>query len=109
MSPVLAVFAPACRASGRSGATGAIGEVVRGFDAAQWYGVLVPAGTPAPIIAWLHGSITKDLQTNETRAWLAKTGSEPVGNTPEQFAARIKAEVTKWTRVVHESGIRPEP
>ena len=86
----------------------AIGEAVPGFDAAQWYGVFVPAGTPASVIAFLHGAITKDLQTNETRAWLAKTGSEPVGNTPEQFAARIKAEVAKWTRVVRESGIKPE-
>jgi tripartite-type tricarboxylate transporter receptor subunit TctC len=86
----------------------AIGEVVRGYDAAQWYGVFAPGGTPPAIITFLHSAITKELQTPETRTWLAKTGSEPVGNTPEQFGARIKAEVAKWTRVVQESGIKPE-
>ena len=50
----------------------------------------------------------KELQTPETRAWLAKTGSEPVGNTPEQFGARIRSEVAKWTKIVQETGIKPE-
>jgi tripartite-type tricarboxylate transporter receptor subunit TctC len=86
----------------------AIGEDVRGYDAAQWYGVFAPAGTPPAIIALLHGVITKDLQTPETRAWLARTGSEPVGNTPEQFGARIKSEVAKWRKIVQETGIKPE-
>lgn len=86
----------------------AIGEVLRGYDAAQWYGVFAPGGTPAPLIARLHGAITTELQTPETRAWLAKTGSEPVGNTPEQFAARIRSELAKWQKVVQQSGIKPE-
>lgn len=86
----------------------AIGEVVRGYHAAQWYGVFAPAGTPAPLIARLHGAIAAELQTPDTRAWLAKTGSEPVGNTPEQFGALIKAELAKWTKVVQETGIKPE-
>jgi tripartite-type tricarboxylate transporter receptor subunit TctC len=86
----------------------AIGEVVRGYDAAQWYGVFAPAGTPGSVITLLHGAITRELKTPDTRAWLAKTGSEPVGNTPEQFGARIRAELAKWTKIVKESGIKPE-
>jgi tripartite-type tricarboxylate transporter receptor subunit TctC len=86
----------------------AIGEVVKGYDADQWYGVFAPAGTPKTIVATLNAAIIKELQTAETRSWLTKNGAEPVGNTPEQFGARIKAEFAKWTRIVQETGAKPE-
>jgi tripartite-type tricarboxylate transporter receptor subunit TctC len=86
----------------------AIGEVVKGYDADQWYGVFAPAATPKAIIAALNAAIIKELQTPETRSWLTRNGAEPVGNTPEQFGERIKAEFAKWTRIVKETGAKPE-
>jgi tripartite-type tricarboxylate transporter receptor subunit TctC len=50
----------------------------------------------------------KELQSPETRAWLTQTGAEPVGNTPEQFGARIRSEIAKWTKIVQETGTKPE-
>ena len=86
----------------------ALSEAAPGYDADQWYGVFAPAGTPKNIIATLHGAIVKELQAPETRKWLAQSGAEPVGNTPEQFAARIRTEAAKWVRVVQETGTRAE-
>jgi len=86
----------------------AIGEVVKGYDADQWYGVFAPAATSKAIVATLHAAIVKELQTAETRSWLTQNGAEPVGNTPEQYAARIKTEYAKWTRIVQETGTKPE-
>jgi tripartite-type tricarboxylate transporter receptor subunit TctC len=86
----------------------ALGEVAPGYDAEQWYGVFAPAGTPRSIVATLNAAIVKDLQTSETRTWLSQHGAEAVGSTPEQFGARIKLEVAKWTRIVRETGTKPQ-
>ena len=86
----------------------AIGEVVKGYDADQWYGVFAPAATPKAIVATLHTAIVRELQTAETRSWLTQNGAEPVGNTPEEYGARIKTEVAKWARIVQETGTKPD-
>jgi tripartite-type tricarboxylate transporter receptor subunit TctC len=86
----------------------ALGEVASGYDAEQWYGVFAPAGTPRSIVTTLNAAIVKDLQTPETRSWLSQKGAEAVGSTPEQFSGRIKAEVAKWTRIVQETGTKPQ-
>ena len=86
----------------------AIGEVVKGYDADQWYGVFAPAATPKAIVTLLHSTIVKDLQTPETRAWLAKSAAEPVGNTPEQFGALVKSQIAKWTKIVQETGLKAQ-
>ena len=81
---------------------------VPGYEAVQWYGVLAPAGTPRPILTRLHTEIVKVLQQDSVKELLAKDGAEPVGSTPEQFAAFIKAETVKWAKVVKASGARIE-
>ena len=81
---------------------------VPGYEAVQWYGVLAPANTPRPIITRLHGDIVKVLQQPNVKELLGKDGAEPVGSTPEQFAAFIKAETAKWAKVVKDAGIQPE-
>ena len=86
----------------------ALGEVVPGYDAEQWYGVFAPAGTSRSIIATLNAAIVKELQTAATRSWLAQNGAEAVGSTPEQFGERIKSEVAKWTRIVQQTGAKAE-
>ena len=81
---------------------------VPGFDANQWYGVLAPAATPREIVTRLHADIVKVLARTEVRERLAADGAQPVANTPEEFAAHIKAEIARWAPVVRASGARPE-
>src|SRR5215467_4901863 len=79
-----------------------------GYDSTQWYGVLAPAGTQREIVARLHDAIARALRDEEVGKRLAADGAEPVGNTPEEFAAFIRSETEKWTRVAQAAGIRPE-
>ena len=81
-------------------------EGLKGFDATSWFGLLAPAGTPKDIIAKLNAAAVKALATPEMRERLASQGAEAVGNTPDQFAAFIKAEIEKWAKTVKASGAR---
>jgi len=85
-----------------------IGETLKGYDASTWYGVLAPARTPRPIITTLHAEIVKILGVAETRERLLAQGFEPVGSTPAEFGAYIKAEIAKWAKVIKAAGIKPE-
>ena len=78
---------------------------VRGYEAMQWYGMAAPAGTPAPIIARLHVEAAKALQSDEMKEKLALDGAQPVASTPAEFAALIRRELDKWSRVVRAAGI----
>jgi tripartite-type tricarboxylate transporter receptor subunit TctC len=69
-----------------------------------WYGFFAPAGTPKNIIDKLNGETIKLMKEPEFQKILADTGSDFVGDTPENFAAFVKAEGVKWSRVVKESG-----
>jgi tripartite-type tricarboxylate transporter receptor subunit TctC len=77
-----------------------------GFEANTWYGLLVPAGTPAPIIALLNAEVNRVLAMPEVRARLASEGGDTLGGSPERFAAFLAAEHAKWGRVVRESGAK---
>jgi len=81
---------------------------VPGYEAVQWFGVLAPAGTSREIVARLHGDIVRALQAAEVRDRLASDGADPVGSTPEAFAAFLRAETVKWAKVVKDAGITPE-
>lgn len=81
---------------------------LKGFEYASWIGLLAPAGTPRPIIVRLNAESVKTVQTPELREILAAEGSEPVASTPEQFAATIAAEVTRWMKVVKAAGIKAQ-
>jgi len=81
---------------------------VPGYEATQWYGVLAPAGTPREIVMRLNAEMVKALARPEVREKLAADGAIPVGNTPEQFGAHIKAEIARWAPVVKASGAQPD-
>jgi tripartite-type tricarboxylate transporter receptor subunit TctC len=77
-----------------------------GFEAALWLGILAPAGTPQPIIERLNRELTAIVATPDFRTLMDKNGAEPISNTPEQFAAMIRAEVDRYTKVVKAVGIK---
>jgi len=77
---------------------------VPGYDANAWFGVLAPTGTPDAVIARLQSEISKIIKVPEIRDRFLALGAEPVGSTPEQFAAFYRNEVAKWSKVVKESG-----
>jgi len=81
---------------------------VPGYEVNPWYGLLAPAGTPPAIVARLSAEVTKIVRAPEMREKLATQGAEPVGGTPEEYAAVIRADTVTWTRVIRQAGIKGE-
>jgi tripartite-type tricarboxylate transporter receptor subunit TctC len=81
---------------------------LRGYEATSWYGLLVPAKTPADIVARLHAESMKALGQADLKAQFASVDLEPAGGTPEQFGALIRSDVEKWGKIVKAAGLRPE-
>lgn len=79
---------------------------VPGFEVNSWYGLLAPAKTPKPIIDRLQREVAAVLALPEVRERYLKGGFEPVGNTPEQFAQQIKADLGRWSKVVKDANLR---
>jgi len=71
---------------------------IKGYEAASWSGVLVPAGTPRPVINKIHGAVVAALKDSHVRAVLHRSGAEIVGSTPEEFALHLKSELAKWAK-----------
>ena len=78
----------------------------KGFDVSTWYGLLVPVGTPAPVVATLNAEVNKLLANAEVRAAIKAQGAEPEAMTPENFAALIKTDYAKWKGIVEASGVK---
>jgi len=79
-----------------------------GFEVVGWFGWLAPAGTPAAIVNRLNAEIVKALKTADVRERLLSQSTEPVGNTPKEFAAFVKSERDKWAQVIRRAGVRME-
>jgi tripartite-type tricarboxylate transporter receptor subunit TctC len=86
----------------------AIESGVKGFELNTWYGLLAPAATPRVIIDKLNGEIARALKTPDLREKLLSQGMDPFVNTPDQFAALIKTELTKFTRIIKTANIKLE-
>jgi tripartite-type tricarboxylate transporter receptor subunit TctC len=81
---------------------------VPGYESVQWYGVLAPAGTPREVITRIHDGVVRALQDAVIRKRFLDDGVEPVGSSPEEFAALIRADMAKWAKVVKDAGIKAE-
>jgi tripartite-type tricarboxylate transporter receptor subunit TctC len=78
------------------------------YDASSWNGIMVPAGTPMPIVDRLYREISAIVMAPGVLDRLASDGPLPVGNTPQEFAAFIRAEQAKWAKVVKQAKIAIE-
>ena len=79
-----------------------------GFVSDTYFGVFVPAGTPADIVQRINAAINKVVANAQFREKLAALGAEPVGGDSAQFAALIRSETAKWAKVIAEAGIKAE-
>jgi tripartite-type tricarboxylate transporter receptor subunit TctC len=79
-----------------------------GFEMSAWQGILVPAATPKEVVARLNAEVNKAVQNPDLRQRLAVGGSEPLGGTSEQYAAYIRSELQRWSKVVKDSGARAD-
>ena len=81
---------------------------VHGFEAIEWNGVMLPAGTPPAIIRRVHQSLAKSLAIPAVAERIVGVGAEVVGSSPEEFGAFLKSEFKSWAKVVKEVGITVE-
>jgi tripartite-type tricarboxylate transporter receptor subunit TctC len=79
-----------------------------GYEAVLHYGIVAPAGTPKPIVVKLNTALREGLSAPDTRERMATDGTEPLASTPEEYAADIDREETKWSAVVRKAGIKAE-
>ncbi len=78
---------------------------VAGYDVRSWAGLMVPVGTPRPVIDRLHQEVQKALQVSAVKTRLEDMGGEVKGSTPEEMKAMVSAELQKWTQVVTDAKI----
>lgn len=81
---------------------------VPGYYAASWYGLLLPAGVPKPVVDTLSKEIVTAMKVPAIRDGMLKQGFEPVGDTPAEFKKFIGEEIPRWEKVVKNAGIKPE-
>ena len=81
---------------------------VQGYQAAEWQGIVVRAGTPAPIIARLNQELVKNLKASDLNERFAAVGAQAVGSSPAEFADFIRRERETWSKVIKAAGIRIE-
>jgi len=76
------------------------------LDSNVWFGLFAPAKTPKAIITKINRDAVAAMKTPEARATMLALGAEPVPTTPEAFGAYVKSEITKWTKVIKDAGIK---
>jgi tripartite-type tricarboxylate transporter receptor subunit TctC len=85
-----------------------VAETLPGFEAVLHYGIVAPAGTPRPIVDKLNAALREALAAPDTKERMAKDGTEPLPSTPDEYAADIDREETKWSAIVKKSGAKVE-
>jgi len=84
----------------------AVAEALPGYEVVGWYGVIGPAGMPAPLAGRIHDELVRVLAQPDVRERILSDGSEPVGNTPREFREFMTADLAKWAKVVKQSGAK---
>ena len=79
-----------------------------GFEASTWFGMLAPTGTPKDIVVRLNGELRKIVQTKTVNDALIAQGADPIGSSAEEFQARIKSDIEKWTRTIKAANVQAE-
>ena len=80
----------------------------KGFDLDSWVGTYAPAGTPRPVVNEIAAALREATRQPDIRARWLDMGFEPLGNTPEEFAANHKADFPKWVEIINAAGVKPE-
>jgi tripartite-type tricarboxylate transporter receptor subunit TctC len=81
---------------------------VKGYEFSTWYGLLVPAGAPMPVVERLNAETLKTLASTLVRAQFVAQGLEPAASSPQEFGAYLRSEVAKWGKVIKASGASAE-
>jgi tripartite-type tricarboxylate transporter receptor subunit TctC len=81
---------------------------VPGYEMSGWNGIFAVKGTPPEIVAKLNAELVKILRAPDMKEQMAALGAEPVGDTPEELRAFLKADMARWGKIIQEKGIRPE-
>lgn len=79
---------------------------VAGYEATNWYGVLVPAATPKQIVNKLNAEILQALHNPDVAHAISRQGADPLGSTPDDFESHLKSEIAKWTKVIRAADLR---
>ncbi|MBT2326557.1 tripartite tricarboxylate transporter substrate binding protein [Variovorax paradoxus] len=79
-----------------------------GFEVLGWYGLFAPAGTPSGVLGRLHMEFTAVLRSEKMRATLESQGGPVIASTPTEFSGLIRSEITRWKKVVEQSGAKPD-
>ena len=79
-----------------------------GFEVTAWFGLLAPTGTPPAVLAKIHADTVRVLNMPDVKERFVAQAAEPGGNKPEEFAAFIQTEITKWAKVIKASGAKME-
>jgi tripartite-type tricarboxylate transporter receptor subunit TctC len=85
-----------------------IGETLPGYRAEAFQGMVAPAGVPKAIVDKLGAEVARIVKLPDVAERFQLDGAEPVGSTPQEFAAFLKGETQKWAKVIKEAGIKPE-
>ncbi|MDB5809837.1 MAG: tripartite tricarboxylate transporter substrate binding protein [Betaproteobacteria bacterium] len=86
----------------------AMNELLPGYDVTQWYGLLLPAGAPKEIVERLNKEIARALATPKIRDLYIALGTQPLANSPEEFATFIRNEKDKWAKVIKTANIKAD-
>ncbi|WPB57350.1 tripartite tricarboxylate transporter substrate binding protein [Xylophilus sp. GOD-11R] len=78
---------------------------LKGFDLGTWFGILAPAGTPKDVVAKLNAEMVKIIHSPDFKKRMEDIGAEPIGDTPEQMAAQIKADTARYARLVKDANV----
>ena len=84
-----------------------VGETLPGYRAEAFQGMVAPAGVPQAIVSKISAEVARIVRSPDVAQRFQLDGAEPVGSTPKEFAAFLKAEMQKWSKVIQEAGIKP--